>query len=179
MSLTKMQRNFVQEYAKDHNATHAAIRAGYEKNSAHVTGCRLLATPEIKRELTEFERSLLEKCGITNEMIVNELKRMAFSNMGDLAKWGPAGVSFRNSEELDEGVKAAVAEVSQTYSASGGSVKLKAHDKLSSLKFLAEMAGLASSGASTPGTIEIDLTIVSRGDADGSSGQAAGESGSG
>ena len=49
--LTKRQNSFVAEYAKDANATQAAIRAGYSRRSARVTGHRLLTNDALQRRL--------------------------------------------------------------------------------------------------------------------------------
>jgi phage terminase small subunit len=45
MKLTAKQRRFVQEYLIDLNATQAAIRAGYSKNSARQVGTENLSKP--------------------------------------------------------------------------------------------------------------------------------------
>lgn len=47
------QRMFVAEYAKDRNATQAAIRAGYSARSARVTSTRLLANAAIRAAVDE------------------------------------------------------------------------------------------------------------------------------
>lgn len=46
-NLTVKQNAFVIEYLLDYNATKAAIRAGYSKRSAEVTGHRLLRNAKI------------------------------------------------------------------------------------------------------------------------------------
>ena len=43
------------EWLKDHNATQAAIRAGYSKNGATVQGARLLANAKV----LEYKEKLL------------------------------------------------------------------------------------------------------------------------
>lgn len=53
MSLTPKQNAFVAEYLKDLNATQAAIRAGYSKAGADVTGSKLLVNPKVKQAVTE------------------------------------------------------------------------------------------------------------------------------
>lgn len=46
--MTQKQMLFCEEYLKDMNATQAAIRAGYSKKTAKVTGCENLTKPDIK-----------------------------------------------------------------------------------------------------------------------------------
>lgn len=78
---------------------------------------------------------------VTIERIVAEVVKVAFANQRDLMQWGPQGVKLRPSDELTDEQAAAVSEVSESISATGGSLKLKTHDKLGALRFLAELKG--------------------------------------
>lgn len=49
--LTQRQQSFISEYAKDHNATQSAIRAGYSPNGARVAGHRLLTNVNTQQGL--------------------------------------------------------------------------------------------------------------------------------
>lgn len=49
--LNQKQARFAAEYLVDLNATHAAIRAGYSKRSAHAQGHDLLKHPEVAAEI--------------------------------------------------------------------------------------------------------------------------------
>ena len=53
--ISDKQKRFVHEWLKDHNATQAAIRAGYSKNGATVQGARLLANAKV----LEYKEKLL------------------------------------------------------------------------------------------------------------------------
>lgn len=53
--LSRKRKAFCFEYAKDRNATQAAIRAGYSSNSAASTGHRLLKIPIIVDKIDELE----------------------------------------------------------------------------------------------------------------------------
>lgn len=53
MPLTPLQARFVAEYAKDQNGTQAAIRAGANPNSAHVTASRWLKDAKVADALAE------------------------------------------------------------------------------------------------------------------------------
>jgi len=50
-TLTGKQRKFLEEFPKDLNATRAAIRAGYKKHSAKITGAKLVKM--IRHHVTE------------------------------------------------------------------------------------------------------------------------------
>ena len=54
------QRRFAQEYAVDHNATVAAIRAGYAEKAAKQTGHKLLQKPEVAQLVGKLDA---EKAG--------------------------------------------------------------------------------------------------------------------
>lgn len=61
MKLTAKQRRFVQEYLIDLNATQAAIRAGYSKNSARQVGTENLSKPSIKQAIEEKLKQIDEE----------------------------------------------------------------------------------------------------------------------
>lgn len=60
MTLTRKQRQFVNEYMVDLNATQAAIRAGYSPDTANVIASETLAKPyiaaEVERLISQRER---------------------------------------------------------------------------------------------------------------------------
>ena len=62
--LTDKQKIFVYEYLIDFNATQAAIRAGYSKDTAYSIGNNLLKKVEIQNFLEKYQNDRSEKCGI-------------------------------------------------------------------------------------------------------------------
>lgn len=48
---------FCDEYIKDNNAKHAAIRAGYSKHSARWTGPRLIKRYDIRMRINELKKA--------------------------------------------------------------------------------------------------------------------------
>ncbi len=77
-------RRFVAEYRKDLNATQAAIRAGYSPKTAHSQGPRLLENVEIAELLKETTSQQLEKADLSATRTLEEMRRLAFSNVQDL-----------------------------------------------------------------------------------------------
>ena len=59
-ALSHKQAAFVREFTKDRNGKQAAIRAGYSRNGAEVTGHRLLTNPNVRRKIDAFEAELSE-----------------------------------------------------------------------------------------------------------------------
>jgi len=62
--------------------------------------------------------------------------------MRHFSEWGPNGVKLRNSEELTPEQAACVAEVSQTITENGGTIKFKLHNKIDALNSLAKHLGM-------------------------------------
>lgn len=57
----KKQERFAQEWIKDCNNTHAAIRAGYSPKSARVQGQKLRIKPDIKARIDELMAKLKDE----------------------------------------------------------------------------------------------------------------------
>ena len=72
--LTGRQRRFIEEYVIDHNGAQAAIRAGYSKNGANVTGAQLLANPNISAAVTSLDAKITEKAGISAAWVLEKLQ---------------------------------------------------------------------------------------------------------
>ena len=136
--LTVKHRVFVAEYLTDFNATAAYRRAGYTArgNSAEVNASRLLKNAKVAAAIDEAIEERLRALGVTSYRVLEELSRLAFSDIRNYVKWGTANVSLIDSEELADDEAAAVAEVSQTPTQHGNSVKFKLHDKKGSLELL-------------------------------------------
>ena len=67
---------FIKEYILDHNATQAAIRAGYSEKSANVTGCRLLADANVRSAIEKSQSKIDAKLDVTVERVTLELARL-------------------------------------------------------------------------------------------------------
>lgn len=140
--MTPKQVAFVAEYLIDLNASKAAERAGYSKKTAGQVGFENLKKPEIAAAIQAAMQERSKATGITQERVLNELARVAFGDKRKLMKWGPSGVSLVDSESLADDDAAQVSEVSETTSATGGSLKLKTHDKVKALELLGRHLGI-------------------------------------
>lgn len=81
--LTDKQQRFVDEYLIDLNATQAAIRAGYSEKTARSIGQRLLTNVDIQKAIEEAQSKRAERTEITQDMVLQELAKIGFSNMLD------------------------------------------------------------------------------------------------
>ena len=75
--LTEKQFRFCGEYLIDLNATKAAIRAGYSKDTAHSIGWENLQKPEISRVIKAMREKTAQDLGITREDVIRKFMQTA------------------------------------------------------------------------------------------------------
>ena len=140
--LTDMQALFVAEYLKDLNATKAAIRAGYSENRASEIGYQLLQKTTVSKAIADAMARRIKRTEVTQDRVVQEYARLAFSNMRDFVDLSQGGIAIRDISNLSEDEQRCIAEVSETTTKDGGSVKFKLHDKKGALDSLARHLGM-------------------------------------
>lgn len=84
MALTAKQQRFVDEYLKDLNATQAAVRAGYSKNTARQMGTENLSKPVIQSVIAKRMDARGQKVAVTQEMVLERLWMIATANPNEL-----------------------------------------------------------------------------------------------
>ena len=127
--MTPKQQRFIEEYLVDLNATQAALRAGYSAKTARTIAAENLAKPNIQARITALKQARSERTQIDADQVVQELARVAFAHMGQVATWGPDGVTLHASVELDEAAQAVIQEVSE----GPYGIKVKLFNKLDAL----------------------------------------------
>lgn len=83
MPLTAKEEKFCNEYLKHLNGTKAALSAGYSKRSAREIACENLTKPHIRSRITQLQKELQEKSGITAHDVIMELAALGFWNIKD------------------------------------------------------------------------------------------------
>lgn len=136
------QQRFVEEYLVDLNATQAAIRAGYAEGSAKVTASRMLTDDNVAAAIAEAKAKRSERTEITQDMVLRELALIGFANAGDYFDWDADGITLRPKADLTREQQAVVAEVSETVTEKGGTIRLKLHDKRASLVDIGRHLGM-------------------------------------
>lgn len=92
----------------DLNGSAAAIRAGYKKKSARIQASQLLTKPNIIAACQELRDRLTRKTELTIERTLQEIARLAFSNVKRL--FGPNGSPIE-IQDLDDDDAAAIAGI--------------------------------------------------------------------
>lgn len=148
--MNNRQKLFIAEYLVDLNATQAAIRAGYSPRSADVTGARLLGNAKVRAALDKALGSQQERTQVTADRVVEELGKLAFSNMLDYMTTGDDGLAYIDLSSLTREQAAAIQEVTvDEYTEGDGEdgrlvkkVKVKLADKKGPLELLGKRFGL-------------------------------------
>lgn len=157
--LNARQRQFAQEFIVDLNASAAARRAGYSVKTAGSIGFDLLKKPEIEALIAEGMRARQSRTEVTQDRVVKELARIAFGDPRAVMTWGPDGVKLKDSTTLNDDVAALVAEISETVTEHGGTLRIKTNDKLRALELLGKHVG-AFKGAPGEDDDELPVSIV-------------------
>jgi phage terminase small subunit len=140
--LTEKQKLFVAEYVVCLNATKAAISAGYPKKSAKSVGQENLTKPDIAAAIAEKQQKRFERLELTGDMVIAELRKMAFL---DPRKLFTSDGSLVPIHELDDDSAASIAglEVNELFEGDGEQKhafgllkKIKIADKYKGLELL-------------------------------------------
>lgn len=83
-ALSPKQELFCREYLVDLNATQAAIRAGYSKNTAYSQGQRLLKNVEVKKRIDKLMAERAERIEITADNVLDDLVAMRNMDIIDI-----------------------------------------------------------------------------------------------
>lgn len=147
--LTEKQRLFCIYYIKCFNATKAAIKAGYSKNSAGEQGYQLLQKPSIKNEIQRLKQNKLNRAMLSEDDIFQKYIDIAFADITDYleftskevqGEFGPYTkniVKLKNSNELDGSLISEITEGKD-------GIKIKLQDKMKALQWLSDRMDLLS-----------------------------------
>lgn len=164
--LTNRQKRFVEEYLIDLNGMQAAIRAGYSKKTASVIAAQNLIKLNVIEYLQVKQAKLQKRTEVTQDNVILELAKLAFSDMRSFVSWGSSGVKLNDSNNLKDADAACVAEVSETVTKEGGSIKFKLHDKRGALELLGKHLGILGDRLHLSGSLEIEHTFKDLADDD-------------
>lgn len=90
--LTDQQRLFAEIYVRNFNATQAAIKAGYNINSAYSIGYENLRKPRVRAYIEHLKQLKKESIMIGVDDIVERYMRIAFADMTDFVEFGRTAV---------------------------------------------------------------------------------------
>ncbi len=145
--LTLQQQRFCDEYLIHFNAFKAAANAGYSENTARKG--ELLHLPKIQLYLKDQMRRTQSRLEITHDMILTELAKIAFSNMGN---YFDEYAVLKPMHKLSADEKAAISQyqvldATDEYGHRVGELsKIKLHNKMAALDKIARHLGFYEVG---------------------------------
>lgn len=134
---------FVHEYVKDFNGAAAARRAGYSKHTAHEQAAQLLAILSVKAEVEKLQKLQQEKAGLTAAMVIEELRKVGFTNIRDFLDENNDVKSILTVDEAKAAAVSSIKVVEQQFGeTTTRSTTFKLHDKISALEKLGKHLGI-------------------------------------
>jgi len=151
VKLTVKQKRFVDEYLVDFNATQAALRAGYSKKTANTIAAQNLAKLSIQTEISRRQKDLQRRTEVSQDRVVKELARVAFSNATNAVQVQPRTIVGADGKEiviqtvvltataeLTDDQRAAISQIKQ----GANGIEIKMYDKLKALELLGRHIGM-------------------------------------
>src|SRR6185437_12987689 len=148
---SKRCERFAQEYVVDLNATRSAIAAGYSEKGATVRGSELLARRNVRKRVDELLSKRASKLELTAQRVLEEISRLAFSNMADYMEIGEDGKPIGlDLSKITRDQAAAIQEISEDTTGGSGDgerrlilrTKFKLTDKTKNLELLGRHLGM-------------------------------------
>lgn len=103
--LNEKQKRFCKEYVNCMVGAKAARLAGYSEKTANVIASELLTKPNIQEYIDYLKSNIEETVGISKIMVLSELKKLAFSSIGNLqTDW----ITRKDFTELTEDQKSCI-----------------------------------------------------------------------
>lgn len=190
MSLTPKEQRFVEEYLIDLDPKRAAKVAGYSATMAATKAYQWVCNGKVKPHVFDAVRKAqdkrAERTGITQDRVLAELAKMAFTDLSDATDWGVKQVAYGfdaegnklrpedigdaalvryvdapfvtpiNRDDLAPHIRSAVSEVALTKDG----FKIKMHDKNAALVSLGRHLGMFNDKVQHTG--EVTVNTVTR-----------------
>jgi phage terminase small subunit len=131
-NLTDRQLRFVYEYLQDHNASAAAVRAGYSEKSRASAAHELMNNPDVQALLRQELGDLLAELRCSALELMKERARAAFFRPGRMLK---GNWEMRDLDEMDPEVLGTL-EVRSVMRKSGPALYVKQPDRDKALRAL-------------------------------------------
>ena len=161
--LTDREQAFVEAYVSTLSSTEAAERAGLgngNRKSCREQGHRLRHKPHVAAAIAKLTE---ERSGATRSKVIEEVSRLAFSNIGQVLEVKDGTLVVKDHASLDQDVLATIASVEEAVNERGyRTLKVRQHDRLAALGLLAKILGMANTSkveVSGPGGQPMALTL--------------------
>ena len=139
--MTDAQKRFCDEYLKNLNATEA-YKVAYPKckkdETARANSSRLLTNDNVKEYIEEQMKEREKRTKVTQDMVINELKAIAFSNATDFASVKGNAVIISDTDKLSKDTKKAIVSIKE----GKNGIEVATASKLQALELLGRHLGM-------------------------------------
>lgn len=133
---------FCDEYLIDLNVTQAAMRVGYSKFYSMNKAYKLLDNPEIKKYIDKRIKDREKRTEITQDIVLEELRRIALAKPTDFFKVEDMGqykrVNIIPTSDIPDDKIGAIAGIKQ----GANGIEVKLHDRLKALELIGRHLGM-------------------------------------
>lgn len=171
--LTDQEDRFVQHYLISMNVPQSARKAGYAESIANGTAYSWVRNPDFKprvyKAIQAGKKARARRMEVTADRVLQELARIAFFNLGEIADWDEDSMRFIPKEDLTAEQTAAMSAVkskrTSTVNEDGtvterNELEIKLHDKIQAMREMAKHLGVADH-VRVSGSIEIRMKEMS------------------
>ena len=157
----KREEEYCQQYVVDFNGARSARDAGYGKAGARVMASKLMIRAHIYNRIAELLKNRSERTQITQDMVIQELATIGFSDFTDFAKYTKAkGLVIEETDKVNlkrSGASRAILSMKQVDNQGGRSVSIRLHGKCEPLKLLGKHVGMFADthNVNLTGTIKV------------------------
>jgi phage terminase small subunit len=162
-NLTDKQKLFCIYYPRCFNATKAAIKAGYSKDTAYQIGYQLLHKTSIRTEIQKIKQNKMNRAMLSPDDIFQKYMDIAFSAMTDYSSFGSKTIVMRDKKtgkpilndkgkeitfkinyvDLNESSEVDGSLISEIKEGKDG-VSIKLHDSMKALEWLTKHMDMAT-----------------------------------
>ena len=141
---------FARNYVIDLNGTRSAIAAGYAEKAASQAASQLLSNPKVQKLIRQLQTKRADKLELKADQVIEEIRRLAFSNMGDYTRVDADGKAVLDMSAITRDQFAAVQEIREDTAGGSGDgerklvirTTLKLADKTKNLELLGRHLGM-------------------------------------
>ncbi len=153
--LSDQEERFCQEYIIDLKRGKAAERAGYSEKTASQSASRLLKRVKVLDRIEELKTERIERTKVDQDFVIERLKLLSDSNIGDFLKMPEKGQPFFDLSDATEDQLYAIEglQVDTRYEGSGEDAeevkrtKITLSGKRQSLELLGRHVGIFKDGS--------------------------------
>lgn len=138
-SLSKKQKLFCEYYVRIGNATESCRRAGFNAKNMSNLAWKLIQQEKIKKYVACLDEANAANHRVTQEMLVQELKEVAFFDMKDIIAEKDGNFILKSIEAIRDHGRV-IKRVK--YNTKTKQIEVEAYDKLESIEKLAKYIGL-------------------------------------